>query len=54
MVRAWKSTLESLWYSSTDANLGYHMPAVRRRDLYYAKLEDQRADALGNVMANSN
>ncbi|KAF2155826.1 cytochrome-c oxidase, subunit VIIa [Myriangium duriaei CBS 260.36] len=26
---------------------GYHVPAVRRRDLFYAKLEDQRAEALG-------
>jgi hypothetical protein len=22
---------------------GYHVPAVRRRDLFYSKLEDQRA-----------
>jgi hypothetical protein len=29
--------------------LGYHVPAVRRRDLFYAKLEDQRAEALGQV-----
>lgn len=28
---------------------GYHVPAVRRRDLFYAKLEDQRAEALGQV-----
>lgn len=26
----------AFWY-------GYHVPAVRKRDLYYAKLEDQRA-----------
>ncbi|CZT21036.1 related to cytochrome-c oxidase chain VIIa [Ramularia collo-cygni] len=24
---------------------GFHMPAVRKRDLFYAKLEDQRAEA---------
>jgi len=28
---------------------GFHVPAVRRRDLFYAKLEDQRAAALGQV-----
>ncbi|KAH9833944.1 cytochrome-c oxidase, subunit VIIa [Teratosphaeria destructans] len=28
---------------------GYHVPAVRRRDLFYAKLEDQRAAAFGQV-----
>ncbi|KAK5131678.1 hypothetical protein LTR08_000732 [Meristemomyces frigidus] len=28
---------------------GYHIPAVRRRDMFYAKLEDQRAEALGQV-----
>ncbi|GAB1732362.1 hypothetical protein NU195Hw_g7306t1 [Hortaea werneckii] len=28
---------------------GFHMPAVRRRDLFYAKLEDQRAEALGQA-----
>ncbi|KZF18940.1 cytochrome-c oxidase, subunit VIIa [Xylona heveae TC161] len=24
---------------------GYHVPATRQRDLFYAKLEDQRASA---------
>jgi hypothetical protein len=28
---------------------GFHVPAVRRRDLFYAKLEDQRAAAMGQV-----
>ncbi|CAK3757797.1 cytochrome-c oxidase, subunit VIIa [Lecanosticta acicola] len=28
---------------------GFHVPSVRRRDLFYAKLEDQRADAFGQV-----
>jgi hypothetical protein len=28
---------------------GYHVPAVRRRDMFYAKLEDQRAEALGQI-----
>jgi len=28
---------------------GFHVPAVRTRDLFYAKLEDQRAVALGQV-----
>ncbi|KAK6429062.1 Cytochrome c oxidase subunit 7A [Oleoguttula sp. CCFEE 5521] len=27
----------------------FHMPAVRKRDTFYAKLEDQRAEALGQV-----
>ncbi|CAD0090706.1 unnamed protein product [Aureobasidium mustum] len=28
---------------------GFHVPAVRRRDLFYAKLEDERAAALGQL-----
>ncbi|KAM0715085.1 hypothetical protein Q7P37_009550 [Cladosporium fusiforme] len=32
-----------------DTSGGYHVPAVRRRDLFYAKLEDQRAEAAGQV-----
>jgi len=28
---------------------GYHVPSVRRRDMFYAKLEDQRAAAFGQV-----
>lgn len=28
---------------------GFHVPSVRRRDLFYAKLEDQRAEALGQT-----
>ncbi|EON69520.1 hypothetical protein W97_08780 [Coniosporium apollinis CBS 100218] len=28
---------------------GYHVPAVHHRDLFYAKLEDQRAEDLGTV-----
>ncbi|KAE9987096.1 hypothetical protein EG328_003878 [Venturia inaequalis] len=28
---------------------GYHIPAVRRRDAFYQKLEDKRAKALGTV-----
>ncbi|QDS67894.1 hypothetical protein FKW77_008208 [Venturia effusa] len=28
---------------------GYHIPAVRRRDAFYQKLEDKRAQALGTV-----
>jgi hypothetical protein len=27
---------------------GYHVPAVRHRDAFYQKLEDERAKALGN------
>ena len=27
----------------SQASPGYHVPAVRRRDLFYAKLEDERA-----------
>ncbi|MCJ1383808.1 hypothetical protein MMC17_006922 [Xylographa soralifera] len=34
------------WYSHQS---GYHIPATRRRDLFYAKLEDQRAEAAGVV-----
>ncbi|KAI4745140.1 hypothetical protein E4T50_04543 [Aureobasidium sp. EXF-12298] len=30
-------------------NTGFHVPAVRRRDLFYAKLEDERAAALGQL-----
>ncbi|KAF4306341.1 cytochrome c oxidase family protein-like protein [Botryosphaeria dothidea] len=26
---------------------GYHVPAVRHRDAYYTRLEDERAKALG-------
>jgi hypothetical protein len=26
---------------------GYHVPAVRHRDAFYQKLEDERATALG-------
>ena len=26
---------------------GYHVPAVRHRDAFYQKLEDERASALG-------
>jgi hypothetical protein len=29
--------------------VGYHVPAVRRRDKYYASIEDQRSKALGQV-----
>jgi len=52
----------SIGYSGPEAGLtekhgiytnilreGYHVPAVRRRDMFYAKLEDQRAEALGQV-----
>ncbi|KXL47517.1 hypothetical protein M433DRAFT_57750 [Acidomyces richmondensis BFW] len=28
---------------------GYHVPAVRRRDLFYSKLEDERAQAMGQM-----
>ncbi|KAI4765988.1 hypothetical protein E4T52_00327 [Aureobasidium sp. EXF-3400] len=35
------------WYASIDT--GFHVPAVRRRDLFYAKLEDQRAASMGQV-----
>ncbi|KAK4626723.1 Cytochrome c oxidase subunit 9, mitochondrial [Fulvia fulva] len=28
---------------------GFHVPSVRRRDQFYAKLEDERAAALGQV-----
>jgi cytochrome c oxidase subunit 7 len=28
---------------------GFHVPAVRRRDLFYAKLEDERAAAMGQL-----
>ena len=28
---------------------GYHVPAVRRRDRFYAKLEQERAKALGQL-----
>lgn len=28
---------------------GYHIPAVRKRDAFYQKLEDKRAKALGTV-----
>ncbi|KAF2237954.1 cytochrome c oxidase family protein-like protein [Viridothelium virens] len=28
---------------------GYHVPAVRKRDNYYAKLENERSKALGQV-----
>ena len=27
---------------------GYHVPAVRHRDAYYQKIEDERASALGH------
>lgn len=27
--------------------VGYHVPSVRRRDKFYAKLEDARAEAAG-------
>ncbi|KAH8811855.1 hypothetical protein F5884DRAFT_855185 [Xylogone sp. PMI_703] len=30
----------AFWY-------GYHVPAVRKRDAYYAKIEEQRAAAQG-------
>jgi len=30
----------SFWY-------GYHVPTVRKRDAYYAKLEEQRASSQG-------
>jgi hypothetical protein len=34
----------------TDCQItGFHVPAVRRRDLFYAKLEDQRAAAMGQA-----
>lgn len=33
----------------TRHHQGFHMPAVRRRDMFYAKLEDQRAEALGQA-----
>ncbi|KAG8625002.1 hypothetical protein KVT40_006753 [Elsinoe batatas] len=26
---------------------GFHVPSVRRRDIFYAKLEDRRAEELG-------
>jgi ribosomal protein S15P/S13E len=35
--------------TTNSQRTGYHVPAVRRRDLFYAKLEDQRAEALGQV-----
>ena len=28
---------------------GFHVPYVRRRDIFYSRLEDQRAEALGQV-----
>ncbi|TKA76660.1 hypothetical protein B0A55_02598 [Friedmanniomyces simplex] len=28
---------------------GFHIPRTRRRDLFYAKLEDERANAFGQV-----
>lgn len=28
---------------------GFHVPSVRRRDLFYAKLEDQRAEAFSQA-----
>lgn len=31
------------------ARKGYHVPAVRRRDIYYSKLEDERARAMGQI-----
>lgn len=31
----------------TDAQTGYHIPAVRTRDRFYAKLENERAEASG-------
>jgi hypothetical protein len=33
----------------TRISTGYHVPAVRRRDMFYAKLEDQRAEAAGSA-----
>lgn len=41
----WKMTEEE----RLTKHQGFHMPAVRRRDLFYAKLEDQRAEALGQA-----
>lgn len=29
--------------AKNNLRYGYHVPAVRRRDLFYSKLEDQRA-----------
>ena len=29
--------------------VGYHVPSVRRRDLFYAKLEEDRVDKSGTV-----
>ncbi|KAJ8106286.1 hypothetical protein OPT61_g9637 [Boeremia exigua] len=36
------------WYAIPDLHVqGYHVPAVRHRDAFYQKLEDDRAAALG-------
>ena len=36
------------WMRALDLHLkGYHVPAVRHRDAFYQKLEDDRAAALG-------
>lgn len=29
--------------------VGYHVPAVRHRDAFYQKIEDERARALGQT-----
>ena len=36
----WLSILHSL---TTPRRYGYHVPAVRKRDTFYSKLEEQRA-----------
>jgi hypothetical protein len=32
---------------TTNPPQGYHVPAVRHRDAFYQKIEDERARALG-------
>ncbi|KAI5208285.1 hypothetical protein E4T39_01600 [Aureobasidium subglaciale] len=35
--------------NKSSPTTGFHVPAVRRRDLFYAKLEDERAASLGQA-----
>jgi hypothetical protein len=37
---------QSTW-PTANTHLGYHLPRVRARDNLYAKIEQQRAEAMG-------
>jgi len=47
MKRILHTHARPLMYLPLTIRKGYHVPAVRHRDAFYQKLEDDRAAALG-------